>query len=92
MEALRSSIDHIYLKGLFLFTGKIIRHCQLFPAPCPAARQHFPAIGRRHPLSETVFVSFFPGRWLKCPFHLFAFFGAAKVMFFLFHAKLYFFP
>ena len=98
MEELLSSIDYIMIYKLILLPDHFIRYAQLFPAFCPAVCQHSSAIGCRHSLPETMLVSSFPVRWLKCPFHcseLFfdqSFLGAAKVMFFLFHTKLYFLP
>jgi hypothetical protein len=56
----------------FLYLGfmpAFVRHAQFFSSFGPSSGQNCSTVGGRHPLSETVFVSSFSIRWLKCPFH-----------------------
>jgi putative component of membrane protein insertase Oxa1/YidC/SpoIIIJ protein YidD len=66
-KASRPSLLHIVVKQLL--SSYFIGNSKSFSSFGPTASKYFSAISSRHSFTESVLVSFFSNRWLKCPFH-----------------------
>ena len=55
--------------GLSVLESRLIRYGEFLATLCPACSQHLATVGRRHSLTETVFVDSLPARRLVGSFH-----------------------